>query len=259
MIINHKYKFIFIHIQKTAGSSVTDALFNIPNTKSIYFMHSMINVLDLNKHKDYFKFCFVRNPFDRLLSWYNMFVHKGIHNDWSNYILENSNSFSEFLKLQEVIFEKNELDSFKEYIGPTLYEKYPEIELFKIYEKLYNRIAKSKKKDKVLNKIKKVIQQDSYNGNHPNKNNIDYPKSISINQLDYISDNSGIVQCDFVGRFEQLEEDFRKITKQIGVDINIKHLNKFEHKPYREYYNQEDIKIVEKLCKRDLEYFGYHF
>jgi len=29
MIINHKYQFIFIHIQKTAGTSITNALYNL--------------------------------------------------------------------------------------------------------------------------------------------------------------------------------------------------------------------------------------
>ena len=202
MIINHKYKFIFIHIQKTAGTSITNSLSNLPETENLHHSHSMINLLNSNEYEDYFKFCFVRNPFDRLLSWYNMILKKGSHNDWSKYILENSNNFSEFLELTDIIIERNPLEL---------------------------------------------------------QSSVDYPKSISYNQLDYITDRLGNIRCDFIGRFENLENDFYSITNYIGVDIKIKHLNKFEHKPYSEYYNDLDVKLVENLYKRDLEYFNYKF
>lgn len=202
MIINDKYKFVFVHIQKTAGTSITDYLFKIPETKQINHSHSMINTLNCDNYKDYFKFCFVRNPFDRLVSWYNMMINKDIHNDFSKYILENSNNFSEFLDLTNIINETNE----------------------------YNDNLKTP-----------------------------YPKSISFNQLDYIIDNSGKIQCDFIGKFEEIESNFNKITKQLGFDIKIEHLNKINHKPYREYYTLKDIKKLETLYERDLDYFKYYF
>jgi hypothetical protein len=131
-----------------------------------------------------------------------MILKKGFHNDWSKYILENSNNFSEFLELTDIIIESNPLEL---------------------------------------------------------QSSVDYSKSISYNQLDYITDRLGNIRCDFIGRFENLENDFYSITNYIGVDIKIKHLNKFEHKPYSEYYNDLDVKLVENLYKRDLEYFNYKF
>ena len=83
MLINHNYKFIFVHIQKTAGTSITSVLNEIPGTEPLYYSHSQINVLK-EEYEDYFKFCFVRNPWDRLYSWWNMIVNKGKHNDTRN-------------------------------------------------------------------------------------------------------------------------------------------------------------------------------
>lgn len=202
MIINHKYKFIFIHIQKTAGTSITNSLYGIEGTENLHHSHSMLNSIDINEFKDYFKFCFVRNPFDRLLSWYNMILKKGLHNDWSNYILKNSTNFSEFLNLQDVILEKNPLE---------------------------------------LQSL------------------VDYPKSLTFNQLDYVTDNLGRIQCDFFGRFENINQDFEYLSEKLNIKLELNHLNKFEHKLYKEYYNDKDVKIVENLYKKDLEYFKYTF
>ena len=94
MIVNHKNKFMFVHIQKTAGSSVGDVLSSIDGTKNIYYSHSFISTINVNEYNGYFKFCFVRNPWDRLYSWYKMMIKKKIHNDYSKYLLENSNRFS---------------------------------------------------------------------------------------------------------------------------------------------------------------------
>jgi chondroitin 4-sulfotransferase 11 len=202
MIINDKHKFIFVHIQKTAGTSITDALFKIPETYQLNHSHSMLNTINIEDYKDYFKFCFVRNPFDRLFSWYNMILQKGFHNEWSNYILKNSTSFSEFLNLQDVILEKNPLEL---------------------------------------------------------QSSIDYPKSIIFNQLDYIKDSLGNIRCDFIGRFENIENDFNHISNRLQIETHLSHLNKFSHKSYKDYYSEIDVKKVEELYKHDIDYFQYKF
>ena len=42
-----------------------------------------------------------------------------------------------------------------------------------------------------------------------------YPKSISFNQLDYITNFNGEIKVNFIGRFENIEEDFEKIMNKI--------------------------------------------
>ena len=80
-MISHKHKFIFIHINKTGGSSLEHALKkyceNFSNRK---FKHQcLFDKLENNpplisqcKHllEEYFKFTIVRNPWDKELSDY---------------------------------------------------------------------------------------------------------------------------------------------------------------------------------------------
>ena len=67
-------KTIFIHIPKTAGTSLVNAIYNInpEGHKSVLFLKEIFED-DLSS---FFKFCFVRNPYDRLFSSY-MFLKKG--------------------------------------------------------------------------------------------------------------------------------------------------------------------------------------
>jgi len=58
---------IFIHIPKTAGSSVLYSLFGEPSRHVPYFVYQRANP---RKFERYFKFAFVRNPWDRLVSSY---------------------------------------------------------------------------------------------------------------------------------------------------------------------------------------------
>lgn len=84
-MISHKHRFIFIHISKTAGTSMETVLRDescqlLPNQWDTARMpHTPLNHLTLQELVDYniltpaqlnsyFKFCFIRNPWDRLIS-----------------------------------------------------------------------------------------------------------------------------------------------------------------------------------------------
>ena len=66
---------------------------------------------------------------------------------------------------------------------------------------------------------------------------------------------------NFIGRFENLEEDLK--TLQYQLDLEIKNLplinNTINRKPYWEYYTEESKEIVENLYKDDLMFFNYKF
>ena len=132
MIISHKHKFIFIHIPKCAGSTITYSLLNnlyfkLPrkedwkydklstDTAEVFKVTSDHgNSLELDQHStfkvineyfvkkklninEYFKFSFMRNPWERRVSQYK-YAKKmaGITNaDWANEIA--SMSFCEFI------------------------------------------------------------------------------------------------------------------------------------------------------------------
>lgn len=78
-MINHEHKFIFIHIPKTAGTSMEDFFidrFNLKRKDHIYWcdernqwaQHFTLAELESHKYDDYFKFAFVRNPWERVVS-----------------------------------------------------------------------------------------------------------------------------------------------------------------------------------------------
>jgi len=72
MIVSDKYRIIFYHIPKTGGSSVTDVLIRQYEGRRLFGKHCNVhNGLRLiEKEKDYFSISLVRNPFARMVSWY---------------------------------------------------------------------------------------------------------------------------------------------------------------------------------------------
>ena len=101
MIVSHKHKFIYLATSKT-GTTSTYSQFS-QYDEGGFQKHSTLNVLDFDL-SGYFIFCFVRNPWERLLSGY-LQSQKPINlgDSYRKYIYELSNSHSlpDFLKLAD--------------------------------------------------------------------------------------------------------------------------------------------------------------
>jgi len=117
MLYSQEKKILFIHVQKTGGLSFEHILkSNITDIKSALRQHA--NAVEAKQYlgnawDEYYKVAFVRNPWDRLVSWYSMITQLGVKLSWYEkilksygnerynkiwqYVLSNSSSFEEFI------------------------------------------------------------------------------------------------------------------------------------------------------------------
>tara|TARA_Y100000768_G_scaffold384495_1_gene368660 strand:+ start:607 stop:1200 length:594 start_codon:yes stop_codon:yes gene_type:complete len=132
-MVFHNYKCIFLHIPKTAGRSVTNALGGQGDIEEL-FWHETLNdhkkIISEDIYSSYFKFTFVRNPWDRVLSAYFWYKGGGVQNkadkyigkslpwrftkfikNYDNFIKDHDNELSpHFLPQIKIINDVNELD-----------------------------------------------------------------------------------------------------------------------------------------------------
>jgi len=115
----------------------------------------------------------------------------------------------------------------------------------------------------------------------PRVSDDDYTKGFDgyrhvMPQADFLIDEHGKLAVDFIGRFENLADDFSTLTTQlVGESLRLPHRNKTEIKGlsklisrlkpktakphYREYYDRETRDAVAQLYKTDIELFKYDF
>jgi len=116
MLINKKNKFIFIHVQKNAGISIENILLKeFLDTTPWHGRHGRVidalGDMDAAEWESYFSFAFVRNPWDRMVSWYSMidearqklsffkrFRKNPFRSELWNYAINHSHDFESFLE-----------------------------------------------------------------------------------------------------------------------------------------------------------------
>jgi len=82
-----------------------------------------------------------------------------------------------------------------------------------------------------------------------------------MSQYCFVCDRLKRPTLDFIGRFENLEEDFNKALSTIGLEpLTLPHINKTSKgKHYSEYYSDRSKELVAERYKEDIELFGYSF
>jgi hypothetical protein len=80
-------------------------------------------------------------------------------------------------------------------------------------------------------------------------------------QSDYVIDLQGNLIVDFIGRYENLAEDFEEACRRIGIATpKLLHSRKAERgKDYRSYYTDASAEWVKEHYRADIEHFGYAF
>jgi hypothetical protein len=77
----------------------------------------------------------------------------------------------------------------------------------------------------------------------------------------FVTDPDGRLMVDFIGRFENLHNDFNRLCLTIGIaPMELLHAKtQRPHADYRSYYTDETREKVARHWKRDIEAFGYDF
>jgi chondroitin 4-sulfotransferase 11 len=105
MVISHRARCLFVHIQKTGGASIESVLrHNDPAIASAEHegrrhmsAREMRALVGPDSWSRYFKFAFVRNPWDRLVSWYHMCIQVPAPNRFACFVREHAPTFDEFV------------------------------------------------------------------------------------------------------------------------------------------------------------------
>jgi len=168
------YRCIFIHIPKAAGTSVSKTLFGnagAAHTKLTYFEKLYAE----KTFRSYFKFTFVRNPYDRIFSAYN-YLKKGggnIHDKkFSDEHLSGIQSFEAFVL---------------EYLNETTMHAYvhllPQVEFLKKKDGTMgvDFIGRYESLDRDFNVVRKRlgITRDLSHDNPTTSRNVHYSKSFT--------------------------------------------------------------------------------
>jgi len=76
---------------------------------------------------------------------------------------------------------------------------------------------------------------------------------------EFVSDADGNRMVEFVGRYENLAEDYADVAGRLGLPPDLSRSNASSHRDYREYYDDESRELVTRWVRADLEAFDYRF
>jgi len=76
-------------------------------------------------------------------------------------------------------------------------------------------------------------------------------------QSSYVVDLDGQQVVDLVGRFETLAQDYTAIARKLGLDPELPHVNRTEHRDFRSYYSPVAAAAVARLWKADFDVLDY--
>ncbi len=223
-MIDHNHKCIFIHISRTAGTAIETAICGKnwwkinPNTKHI--TASRAKNIYRKYWNDYFKFSFVRNPWDRIISLYHIAYYNGDK------------------------IKNPPINNFKKTYAAGGFD-------FDSVEKKDNDIIVNTKNIGISKGKGLGYFLENY-----------IPPPWEQNQkIDYceILDD----EIDFIGKFENIEEDFQIVANNIGLENKkisyIECLNKIDKKNYTNYYDKNSIDKVNKMYNCSIKRFGYKY
>lgn len=92
-----EFECLFIHIPKCGGNSIYKGVFKVERDMAHLKAFDYLILLGESEYNSLFKFTFVRNPWDRLVSAY-FFLKQGKYSKWFYRNIGNFESFDDFVK-----------------------------------------------------------------------------------------------------------------------------------------------------------------
>lgn len=205
-IVSREKKIVYFLNSKVANSSIKATMYS-GDTEDDNTIHRAVKDSGMKKFKlsteesEYFKFTFVRNPFEKIVSCYESKYH----------IDKKYNNHKKFLRFDTYLF---------------------------------GYLRKDKGFDNFVGRVARI--PDKWLEDH-----------IRL-QYDLIHDNNGNKLVDYIGKYENLAEDFKQIQEKYDLKP-LPHYNNSggEKRDWRSYYTLETAELVYKKYKKDFECFGY--
>jgi hypothetical protein len=212
---------LFIWIPKCAGASIAavchekgilvDAL-NIEDLSDTRYV-------DAEDHEGLFRFTFVRNPWDRIVSAWAMFSGPR-RPEWVSPM-----SLREFLEICA-----------REPLRKRPYD-----------EEVWLRAS-----------MRETLDRDEIAAHY--RRSIRNHTGTVLDPFYKIFDERGHRIVDFIGRFESLEHDYRRIRRQLRLGrVRLPHRHRGSHGAYASYYDPQTREMVAELFAEEIAYFGYSF
>ncbi|NOQ92935.1 MAG: hypothetical protein GQ552_09510 [Flavobacteriaceae bacterium] len=83
---------------------------------------------------------------------------------------------------------------------------------------------------------------------------------FDAHQINMLADKNGELQMDFIGKFENLQENWNFICNKLNIqNKELTHRKKATKVDYNEYYIDENKELVAKLWKKDIDAFEYNY
>lgn len=225
-MISHKYKCIFIHIPKCAGTSIETAFGHFDN-------HSGRGGQDHRTIRAIEKPFISQDAFNSIENTKEVYYRLKHQYDGSVSNPRNKN-----------IVTKNQYNSYFKFT----FIRNPWARAFSWYKNVM--------RDEIHLKNHGITNQTSFN---------DFLKLFAGSrklkpQLYWIKNFKGSIPLDYIGRFENLTEDFQEICKILNVkNITLPHKIKGSNEDYYQYYNENSKKIILDTYKNEIKMFGYSF
>ncbi|ATI02651.1 sulfotransferase [Cycloclasticus sp. PY97N] len=91
-----------------------------------------------------------------------------------------------------------------------------------------------------------------------NEDNI-YKQIHFVPQRKFLEDTLGMVNLDYIGRYENLEEGFNELKESLGLVVDLPKIKMGSSIDYKEIYTKHTREKVGYLYKQDIDEFGYEF